>query len=178
MAKLSHPVESSSYSQIMPPVDLAPVIKPAIGQVNNMEIDDTHVDQGNTHASIGRDMHAPDLPIDVAVEAMLAVNDIDAVTPVGLDEMRNQASEIDPRAVLALLYSRSLAHGLLSFVTPRLRYPDVLRAEQHGALLERLAGTLSARPEISVAREGLVALQQELQRLIRFRQNRNSLIQG
>lgn len=125
-----------------------------------------------------RQADAQDLPLDLAIEAVLAADNVDAVTRVNLNEMRASIAEVDPRVMLASLYGRNLAQGLLSFVMPRLRHPEVLRAENHDALLERLANTFSASTEDSVVREGVFVLQQELRRLALLRQNRNSLIEG
>jgi hypothetical protein len=119
-----------------------------------------------------------ELPLDLAIEAALAAQDVDSVTRVSLDEMRASLAHIDPRAVLASLYGRNLSAGLLSFVMPRLRHPEVLLAENHNALLERLAGTFSASSDDSVVSEGAFVIQQELKRLALLRQHRNSLIEG
>jgi hypothetical protein len=121
---------------------------------------------------------AKDLPLDLAIEAVLASQDVDALTRVSLSEMRASIAETDPRAMLASLYGRNLAQGLLSFVMPRLRHPEVLRAENHDTLLEGLANSFASAPEDSVVREGVLVLQQELRRLALLRQNRNSLIEA
>ncbi|WID99714.1 hypothetical protein QO058_30445 (plasmid) [Bosea vestrisii] len=125
-----------------------------------------------------READPQEMPLDLAIEAALAAQDVDAVTRVHLDEMRASLAQLDPRAALASLYGRNLAAGLLSFVMPRLRHPDVLLAEKHNALLEHLAGTFSAASEDSVVREGVFVIQQELRRLALLRQHRNSLIEG
>ncbi|MFH0301646.1 hypothetical protein AAFX91_31430 [Bradyrhizobium sp. 31Argb] len=175
MTKLpQHPVGFGTSSQRLNTQDHEPANKPALPQVHHLEIDRTDGGGENRHGSIWPDTEAPDL----SIEASLEVDDIDAVSRVSLNERRVPIAEIDPRAALASLYGRNLATGLLSFVTPRLRDPDVLRAEKHGVLLERLADRLWAGAENSVAREGIDALQQELRRLILLRQNQNSLIKG
>ncbi|KRR17660.1 hypothetical protein CQ14_36935 [Bradyrhizobium lablabi] len=172
MTKLpQHPVGLGTSSQRLNTHDHEPANRPALPQVHNLEIDGTDGGGEKRHGSVWPDTEAPDLPI----EAALDVNDIDAVSRVSLNERRVRIAELDPRAALASLYGRNLATGLLSFVTPRLRDPDVLRAEKHSVLLERLADRLRAGPEDS-AHEGTDALQQELRRLILLRQNQNSLI--
>ncbi|WOH52875.1 MULTISPECIES: hypothetical protein [Bradyrhizobium] len=175
MTKLpQHPVGLGTSSQRLNTHDHEPANKPALPQVHNLGIHGTDGGGEKRHGSVWPDTEAPDLPIEAALE----VNDINAVSRVSLNERRVRIAEIDPRAALASLYGRNLATGLLSFVTPRLRDPDVLRAEKHGVLLERLADRLCAEPEASAAREGTEALQQELRRLILLRQNQNSLIGG
>ncbi len=179
MVKLPrYPVGPGPSSQSFNIADRAPAIAPANRQANSVEIAGAHAKGGKPHTLIGQDMHAQDLRLDGAIEAVLETANIDAVTRVSLNEVRTRINDTDPRAVPAALYGRNLAHGLLSFVTPRLRHPDVLRAEQHGVLWECLAETLSAVPEDAMARESFVVLQQELRRLILLRQNRNSLIRG
>ncbi|WFU14799.1 hypothetical protein [Bradyrhizobium sp. CB3481] len=175
MTKLpQHPVGVGTSSQRLNTHDHEPTNKPALPQVHNLEIDGTDGGREKWYGSIWPDTETPDLPIEAALE----VNDVDAVSRVSLNEGRVRIAEIDPRAALASFYGRNLATGLLSFVTPRLRDPDVLRAEKHGVLLERLADRLWAGPEDPVAREGIDALRQELRRLILLRQNQNSLIKG
>ncbi|NOJ50166.1 hypothetical protein [Bradyrhizobium archetypum] len=175
MTKLPpHPVGLGTSSQRLNTHDHEPANKPAVLQVHNLEIHGTDGDGAKRHGSVWPDTEAPDLPI----EAALDVNDIDAVSRVSLNDRRVRIAELDPRAALASLYGRNLATGLLSFVTPRLRDPDVLRAEKHGVLLERLAGRLQAGREDSAVRDGIDALQQELRRLLLLRQNQNSLIKG
>ncbi|KLK92815.1 hypothetical protein AA309_12380 [Microvirga vignae] len=179
MVKLPrYPVRPSPSWQSFNTDDRAPVIEPANRQASNMGIDGAHVNGGMRHTSILQEMRAQDLPVNVEVEAVLKANDIDAVTRVSHDDMRTRRNEIDPRAVVATLYDSNLAHGLLSFVAPRLRHPDVLHAARQGGVLERLVGTLSTVLEDSMPRESIVVLQQELQRLILLRENRNSLIKG
>ncbi|WP_271592080.1 hypothetical protein [Bradyrhizobium sp. CCBAU 65884] len=152
---------------------------PATGSPSSqvdMEVGVAHADGGTKRAS-WRDAPAQNLPIEGASEAALEVNSINAVSGVALFEMAAGA-EIDPRAVLASLYGSNLSHGLLSFVIPRLRHPDVLRADKHGVLLERLTQTLEATPDDKTARECLAILQQELRRLLLLRHNQNSIIKG
>lgn len=124
-----------------------------------------------------READAQEMPLDLAIEAALSAQDVDAVTRIHLDEMRASLAQLDPRAALASLYGRNLAAGLLSFVMPRLRHPEVLLAENHNALLEHLAGTFSSSDD-TVVREGVFVIQQELKRLALLRQHRNSLIEG
>lgn len=151
----------------------------AVSKDDVAKVGDVRAEVGDKgRASAWRETDAQALPLDLAIEAALASKDVDAVTRISLNEMRASIAEADPRAMLASLYNRNLAQGLLSFVMPRLRHPEVLRAENHDALLERLADIFSARAENSAARAGVFALQQELRRLNLLRRNRNSLIEG
>ncbi|MCC8938841.1 hypothetical protein H8A97_28030 [Bradyrhizobium sp. Arg62] len=178
MARLpQHPVGPGTLSQGLNAGDHAPNIGPTTPKAANIEVEVARQDGGTKRAS-WRDAPAHDLPIDGATEAALEVNSIDAVSRVTFFDRSVEANEIDPRAALASLYGQNLSHGLLSFVVPRLRHPDVLRADKHGALLERLTQTLEAAPDDKTAREGLAILQQELRRLVLLRQNQNSLIKG
>ncbi|OAF03742.1 hypothetical protein AYJ54_24670 [Bradyrhizobium centrolobii] len=158
--------------------DSVPAIEPSVRRVNNMEVDGAHANGGKTKASTWWDTHTQDLRDGAAIEAVPEVPRIEAVTRVGLNETRAGTNEIDRAQLASPLYGDNLARGLLSFVTPHLRHPEVLCAEKHGVLLERLADVLSAATEGTVAREGIVVLQQELGWLIQLRQNRNSLIKG
>ncbi|WP_375779014.1 hypothetical protein ACE103_08185 [Bradyrhizobium sp. ma5] len=178
MARLpQHPVGPGTSSQGFNVGEHAPVVRPTNLQTNKIEVGGTQAD-GATKRASWRDTPAQDLPIDAATEATLEVNSIDALSRVTLFERGAGANEIDPHALLASLYGHNLSHGLLSFVIPRLRHPDVLRADKHGALLERLTQTLEATPNDKTACECLAILQQELQRLLLLRQNQNSLIKG
>ena len=155
----------------------APVIGSPPSRGDKLEVGGAHADSGTKRAS-WQDAASYDRPIDGASEAALGVDSVGAISRVTLFESEAGANEVDARARLASLYGPNLSRGLLSFVVPRLRHPDVLRADKHGVLLERLTRTLEATPEDKTARECLAILQQELQRLLMLRQNQNSLIKG
>lgn len=179
MSKLSrHDVRPGTASQRIDEVHHAPSIEPTIDQLNEVEIDGLRAKDEKEHASVRRELNAPYLQWDVAIEAVLKAKDIDAVGRVSLNKMRRPIHEVDSSAALASLYGRDIAHDLLAFVTPRLRHPDLLGAEPYGILLERLALKLSTAPPDSMPREGAVVLQQAVQWLILLRQNRNSLIEA
>lgn len=179
MSKLSrHDVWTGTASQRLDEDHHAPGIEPTIDQLNDPESDGPRAKDEKEHASVRRELNAPYLQRDVAIQAVSEAQDIDAVRRVGLNEMRRPIHEVDSSAALASLYGHDIAHDLLAFVTPRLRQPDLLRAEPYGILLERLALKLATAPAESMAREGVVVLQQALQWLILLRQNRNSLIEA
>ncbi|UGA42057.1 MULTISPECIES: hypothetical protein [Bradyrhizobium] len=178
MARLpQHPVGSGPLSQGYDAGEHASVNGPTTPKADHIEVAGAHAD-GATKQASWRDASAQDLTIDPASEAALEVGPIDAISRVTLFERAAGANEIDPRAVLASLYGHNLSQGLLSFVIPRLRHPDVLRADRHGALLERLTQTLESTPDDKTAGECLAILQQELRRFLLLRQNQNSLIKG
>lgn len=178
MARLpQQPVGPGTSSQGFNAGEQAPSIGSTSPKADNIEAGGAHADGGTKQAS-WRDVPSQDLPMDPASEAALEVNSIDAVSRITFFESGTGASGVDPRAVLVSLYGHNLSHGLLSFVTPRLRHPDVLRADKHGALLERLTQTLEGAPDDKTACECLAILQQELRRLLLLRQNQNSLIKG
>lgn len=179
MSKLSrYDVRPGTASQRLDEDHHAPGVEPTIDQLNEVEIDGPRAKDENEHASVRRELNAPYLQRDVAIEAISEAQDIDAVGHVSLNKMRRPVHEVDSSAALASLYGRDIAHDLLAFVTPRLRHPDLLRAQPYGSLLERLALKLSTAPADSMPREGAVVLQQALQWLILLRQNRNSLIEA
>ena len=179
MSKLSrHDVRPGTASQRFDEHHHAPGIEPTIRQLNKSEIGGPRANGEKEHASVRRELNASYLPLDTAIEAVLEAKDIDAVGRVGLNKMRTRINEVDSRAGLASLHGRDIAHDLFAFVTPRLRNPDMLRAEPYGILLERLASKLLAAPADTMAREGVVVLQQTMQWLILLRQNRNSLIEA
>lgn len=179
MSKLSrHDVRPDTASQRLDEDHHAPGIEPTIDQLYEVESDGPRAKDENEHAWVRRELNAPYLQRDVAIEAVSEPKNIDAVGRVDLNKIRRLIHEVDPSAALASLDGRDIAHDLLAFVTPRLRHPDVLQAESHGMLLERLALKLSTAPADSMAREGAVVLQQALRWLILLRQNRNSLIEA
>lgn len=178
MARLPQsPVGSGTSSQGFDAGEHVPVTAPSIPKADHIEVAGAHAGGGTKQAS-WRDAPAQDPTIDPSSGAALEVGSINAISRVTLFEEPAGANEIDPRAVLASLYGHNLSHGLLSFVIPRLRHPDVLRADRHGALLERLTRTLEAAPDDKTAGECLAILRQELQRFLLLRQNQNSLIKG
>ncbi|WP_128916287.1 hypothetical protein [Bradyrhizobium nanningense] len=178
MARLpQHPVGPGTSSPGLDAAHHAPITGSPASQSDRLEVGQVHADGGTKRAS-WRDAASHDLPIDRANEAALEVNSVGAISRVALFESEAGANEVDPRTITASLYGPSLSRGLLSFVVPRLRHPDVLRGDKHGVLLERLTRTLEATPDDKTAREGLAILQQELQWLLMLRQNQNSLIKG
>ncbi|MGY4627371.1 hypothetical protein [Bradyrhizobium sp. USDA 4486] len=156
----------------------ASAITPVSPRGKSIGIDRTRGNDNKSHTSISRHSDVLDPLVDATIESALELSSIDAVSRVNLDEARAPPGQVEPGSELAWLNEPNLAHGLLSFVTPRLRHSHVLRPEQHGLLLERLADTLSAAPEDLVSREGAALLQLELQRLILLRQSHNGLIKG
>ncbi|MEX2697514.1 hypothetical protein [Rhizobium mongolense] len=175
MIKLpSYPIGPGTSSHRFNIDDREPTIEPSIRQAINKQINGAHSNDDKKHASIGRETHTRDLRL--AINGVPEVGSIDAVTRVSPNEMRARINVVNPRAELLPLYGHNLAQ--LSFVTPRLRYPDVLRTEKHCVLLQGLVDTLSAAPEDLVSRDGIAVLRHELLRLILLRQNRTSLIEG
>ncbi|MFQ3455883.1 hypothetical protein PMN64_21635 [Bradyrhizobium sp. UFLA01-814] len=170
MSKLSrHDVGPGTVSQRLNE-DRAPVI-----DLSKTKIDGTPANDENQQASIWRELNASHLPLDVTINALSEAKHIDAVGRVSLSKMRTRGNDVEG---LTPRHESDIAHDLLAFVTPRLRHPDMLRAERYGVLLESLALKLSAAPADSIAGEGIVVLRQALQWLILLRQNRNSLIEA
>jgi hypothetical protein len=118
------------------------------------------------------------IELDVAIDATLAASDVDPVTRAHLDEARGAIGAIERRRRLDGFEGKNLAEALFRFVMPRLRHPDVLRAERHRAILEDLARELAHLPGDGAVREGAVAIHRELHGLAMLRQGRNSLIEG
>ncbi|XIA67437.1 hypothetical protein ACFIOY_18360 [Bradyrhizobium sp. TZ2] len=147
-------------------------------QADGIEIEAEQANGGKRHTPTFRERPAQDLPVGATIEAAVGLDSIDPVSRINLNEARARIGEIEPSSEPARLNGPNLAGSLLSFVTPRLRHWDVLRADKHGLLLEPLADALSAAPEDFVPREGVGILQQELRRLILLRQNHNGLIKG
>ncbi|MBP2449519.1 hypothetical protein [Rhizobium leguminosarum] len=176
MVKLpSYPIGPGTSSHRFNIDDREPTIEPAIRQAINKQINGTHSNGDKKHASIGRETHTRDLRLEIS--GVPEVGSIDAVTRVSPNEMRARINVVNPRAELVPLYGHYLAHEQLSFVTPRLRYPDVLRTEKHCILLQGLVDTLSAAPDDLVSRDGIAVLRDELLRLILAPAER-SLIEG
>ncbi|MDV2987544.1 UNVERIFIED_CONTAM: hypothetical protein Q9R58_24870 [Methylobacteriaceae bacterium AG10] len=119
------------------------------------------------------------VPLDSAIDAMLAAGGVDAVTRVRLSEARRAISEGAPGAAAADGFEgQSLSRALFRFVMPRLHHPEVLRAERHRALLEDLADGLAADGGDGVVREGALVVHRELRRLALLRAGRNALVEG
>ncbi|SFQ08579.1 hypothetical protein SAMN05216330_11539 [Bradyrhizobium sp. Ghvi] len=156
----------------------ASAITPANSRAKSIGLDRTRGNDDKSHTSISRHNDVLDRLVDATIESALELSSIAAVSRINFDAARAAPRQIEPGSELAWLNEPNLAHSLLSFVTPRLRHAHVLRPEQHGLLLERLADTLSAAPEDLVPREGTALLQLELQRLILLRQSHNGLIKG
>ncbi|CCD89716.1 Putative Type III effector NopAL [Bradyrhizobium sp. ORS 285] len=176
MARLpQHPVGPATSSQGLDADQLTPII--ASPSPQRLEVGGIQANSGTKRAS-WRDNASHDYTIDEAPEPTIEVSYIGAISRIALFEGEAGANDVDPRTILASLYGPSLARGLLSFVIPRLRHPDVLRAEKHAVLLERLTRTLEVTPDDETARECLDILQHDLQRFIMLRQNQNNLIKG
>jgi hypothetical protein len=136
---------------------------------------------------IGRDPHRQGQPgapagdevaLDAAIEGMLAAGGVDPVTRVRLSEARRAIAEgaqgQDPDG----FEGPSLSRALFRFVMPRLRHPEVLRADRHRALLEGLADGLAATDDDGIVREGALVVHRELRRLALLRVGRNALVSG
>jgi hypothetical protein len=79
--------------------------------------------------------------------------------------MRDRSNVVNPRAGPVIHYGHNLAHKLLSFDTPRLRYPHLLRREKHRVLLQGSVHTLSTAHRYSVSNAGIAVVSDELLRL-------------
>ncbi|MCP1838971.1 hypothetical protein ACVIHI_008110 [Bradyrhizobium sp. USDA 4524] len=156
----------------------APAVAPATPQASGIGIDKVHGKGGNAHTSVVQDRAAQERLAANTIDNALELKSIDPISRINPTDATEHADKIGTNSELAWLNGPNLADSLLSFVTPRLRHSHVVRPEQHGLLLERLADALSAAPEGSVAREGAALLRLELRRLILLRQNHNGLIQG
>lgn len=119
-----------------------------------------------------------EVELDAAIESMLAAGGVDPVTRVRLSEARraiaDAAREQDPDG----FEGASLSKALFRFVMPRLRHPEVLRAERHRALLEGLADGLAQTDDDGIVREGALVIHRELRRLALLRTGRNALVEG
>ncbi|VIO69210.1 hypothetical protein [Bradyrhizobium ivorense] len=155
----------------------APVIDPATPRASSIGIDKVH-GNGKGHTSVVQQRETQERLAASTIDNALELKSIDPISRINPTDATEHAGRIETSSELAWLKGANLAHSLLSFVTPRLRHSHVVRPEQHGLLLERLADALSAAPEGSVAGEGAALLRLELRRLILLRQNHNSLIQG
>ncbi|BAU89965.1 hypothetical protein MPPM_1360 [Methylorubrum populi] len=118
------------------------------------------------------------VPLDSAIDAMLAAGGVDAVTRVRLSAARRAISEGGSGAASDGFEGESLSHALFRFVMPRLHHPEVLRAERHRALLEDLADGLAEAGGDVVIREGTLVVHRELRRLALLRTGRNALVEG
>ncbi|WP_342724028.1 hypothetical protein AAFG07_33825 [Bradyrhizobium sp. B097] len=155
----------------------APVIAPATPQASSIGIDKVH-GNGKGHTSVVQQREAQERLAASTIDNALELKSIDPISRINPTDATEHAGKIETSSALTWLTGPNLAHSLLSFVLPRLRHPDVLRADMHGALLERLTQTLEATPDDKTACECLAILQQELRQLLLLRQNQNSLIKG
>jgi hypothetical protein len=121
---------------------------------------------------------APDdgVGLDAAIDGLLVAGGVDAITRVRLSEARRAIVEAGPAQDADGLEGPSLSRSLFRFVMPRLRHPDVLRADRHRALLEGLADGLADAADDGIAREGALVLHRELRRLAMLRTARNALV--
>ncbi|WP_027554639.1 hypothetical protein [Bradyrhizobium sp. Cp5.3] len=172
-----HSVAPGASFQGLTVDDHLPAASPTIPQANGPEIEGKHANGGQSY-TIFRDSAPQDRPVGATVETELALNSIDGVSRINVNEAQAQFGEVRAGSELAWLNGPTLAENLLSFVTPRLRDSGILRPEKHGLLLERLADALSTMPEAPASREGIAILQRELRQLILLRQNKNGLIKG
>lgn len=123
-------------------------------------------------------LHEEGVPLDSAIDAMLAAGGVDAVTRVRLSEARRAIHEGAAGAAADGFDGQNLSRALFRFVMPRLHHPEVLRAERHRALLEDLADGLAADGGDGVVREGALVVHRELRRLALLRAGRNALVEG
>lgn len=119
----------------------------------------------------------PGVRLDAAIERALNAPSVDGVTRVQLTEMQGALSDGRGTSAHGGGGPENLTDALMTFVMPRLRHPEVLNAERHRALLERLAESLSGGGD-NVVTEGAFTVRRELKRLALLRQNRNSLVEG
>ncbi len=129
----------------------------------------------STARAVARD---ESVPLDTAVEAMLAAGGIDPVTRIRLTAARQAIGEPDPEQAAEELGGIPLTQTLFRFVMPRLRHPEVLRTDRHRTLLEGLADGLAAGADDGIARAGAQVIHRELHRLTLLRTARNALVQG
>lgn len=120
----------------------------------------------------------PGIPLDAAIERALTAPSVDAVTRVNLTEIQGALSSGRGGVPVGADGPDTLRDALMTFVMPRLRHPEVLHAERHRSLLERLADGLASRHDDNVVREGTLEVHRELRRLALLRQQRNSLVEG
>jgi hypothetical protein len=116
--------------------------------------------------------------LDAAIEQTLNSPAVDGVTRVSLTELRGALARGEREGGTETGEPGNLRSKLISFVMPRLRHPDVLQAEHHRSLLERLVASLSAAPADNVVGDAALELRRELRRLELLRQQRNSLVEG
>jgi hypothetical protein len=119
-----------------------------------------------------------EVAFDAAVEAMLAAGGVDPVTRVGLGEARRALAQAAQGRDSDGFAGASLSRALFRFVMPRLRHPEVLRAERHRALLEALADGLAGTDDDGIVRDGALVVHRELRRLALLRVARNALVEG
>lgn len=120
----------------------------------------------------------PGVRLDAAIERALNAPSVDGVSRVQLTEMRGALADGRGTSAHGGIGPDSLTDALMTFVMPRLRHPEVLNADRHRALLERLADALAGEGEDNVVTEGAFVVRRELKRLALLRQHRNSLVEG
>ncbi|WP_050735083.1 hypothetical protein [Methylobacterium sp. ARG-1] len=116
--------------------------------------------------------------LDAAIDAMLVAGGVDAITRVRLSEARRAIVETGAERDPDGFDGANLSRALFRFVMPRLRHPDVLRADRHRALLEGLADGLAGTPDDGIAQAGALVIHRELRRLALLRTARNALVEG
>lgn len=116
--------------------------------------------------------------LDAAIEAMLAAGGVDPVTRVRLNEARQAMTLAKADQEADGFAGASLANTLFQAVMPRLKHPEVLRAERQRSLLEDLADGLTDAPDDGIAMAGAMIIYRELHRLTLVRTARNALVQG
>lgn len=118
------------------------------------------------------------VPLDSAIDAMLAAGGVDAVTRLRLAEARRAITDGTAEAGADGFEGQSLSRALFRFVMPRLHHPEVLRGERHRAILEDLAEGLARSGGDGVVRESALVVHRELRRLALLRAGRNALVEG
>lgn len=122
---------------------------------------------------------SPPIRLDTAIEQTLNSPAVDGVTRVSLTALQGALGGGSRKRQEAQSEEReNLQTEMMSFVMPRLRHPDVLQAERHRSLLERLVAGLSTAPEGNVVSDATLELRRELRRLELLRLQRNSLVEG
>jgi hypothetical protein len=130
---------------------------------------------GGANRAVTRD---ESVPLNTAVEAMLAAGGVDPVTRIRLTAAQQAIGEPDTKQDAEGLGGIPLTHTLFQFVMPRLRHPEVLRTDRHRTLLEGLADGLAAGADDGIARAGAQVIHRELHRLTLLRTACNALVQG
>lgn len=121
---------------------------------------------------------SPGIRLDAAIEQALSSPVVDGVTRVSLKELQGALTRGEREPGEDIGEPESLRSKLISFVMPRLRHPEVLQAERHRSLLEKLVASLETAPDRNVVGDAALELRRELRRLELLRQQRNSLVEG